>query len=142
MNTLQPVIIFSAKRLRLKWSSTSLSRDPRLDEWENAQRHCLAAEFLNNEGIQFRECSGVYNLIPETGFVVADTLADGPTIRDLAFQRWDQESIFCIDSNSICYLEYADGRCDRLGKLRVVREGDPLPDNYTVLDGVTYTAGE
>ena len=129
MNTMQPVVIFSCDL----WSN---------DERGNREASFTADMLLEQEGIEYRNAQGCCDGIKELSYVVADTIVDASTVRAIAFDALEQESIFCIDANSNCYLEYADGRCDRLGKLRVVQDGDPLPDNYTVLDGVTYTAGE
>lgn len=106
----------------------------------NAIRTRELSAMLENEGLDFIPCKGVYEGGQiERGFYVSfETPAILEKLQSIAFWHYLQESILYSDSAGKISLIFADGRRENLPDMRRVKSKEGLK-NYTVINSQIIT---
>lgn len=108
-------------------------------------RYFEAHRLLHGLGIKHFKTAGSYNGIEELGYMAImenDKTEPIFLIKTMAFVFFNQESILVQYNDGISYLEYANGKKERLGQLREVSENYAKQcENYTIFNNKYYTTG-
>jgi hypothetical protein len=98
--------------------------------------------FLDEIKASYIKCKGVYKGEAEISFLVkipSNEIEFG--LSDIAFKEFDQESVLIQDSQGKCFLKYANGSTEDIGKLTSITEKEAEKiDAYTKLPSGKYLA--
>ena len=108
-------------------------------ERENIWRTEELADCLNELGIDFKRCEGVYKGVSEASFMLDWSADTEEAVKELC-SSFDQECYLVTDRNGGALLVYTD-RTEYIGVMRASNV-DPGTDAYTrVGDKYLYTIG-
>ena len=107
---------------------------------ENMHRSIRLGRMIKDLEMPFKSVLGCYKGKRESSFmVVIKNIDEIETLKSFAFLNFNQESILYQDSNGLCYLEYRDGTCERIGKFEEVKASECENfDAYTKVDDKVY----
>lgn len=103
-------------------------------DYDNVVNSNKLLSFLVASGLEFNKSIGIYNGQTEESFIIkADSWHDVAILKALAFELFDQESVF-VGRYGRFWLKFAIGK-SLIGKGLTF---EPNSDNMTLVDGLAF----